>query len=232
MKIISPATSPDLTPNGGLTGGNFLFQGNQKMVKYDSISGQIKNTYQNIPGFSAEKCWKFLISNWWFGARWFGYERDSRNERVGVTYSSVPRFEGPQTTINPKPPNPNPTSFTVYTLYQKWVFLGSQSIRFQKGSFLKGGKVFYSSVPLYKAGKGKKGKQQIEAAQREADGADSGMSGEQVTWTPWLVGFQHDVVDKIGIEYTTGSNWLAFEGITLYGDYITLGIMTLGLRGL
>ena len=71
---------------------------------------------------------------------------------------------------------------------------------------------------LYKAKRSKKGRQEIE--EREADGADYGGVVSR-----FMDSLANTVDYKIGIEYT--SSWLAFSGITLYGDYMTLGIMTL-----
>lgn len=62
-----------------------------------------------------------------------------------------------------------------------------------KGLLLNGGSLLQLGAP-YKAGKGKKGKQQIEAAQREADGADYGgvvsrFMDSLVGWvqTQWMI---------------------------------------------
>ena len=52
---------------------------------------------------------------------------------VGVTYHGT-SIRGPQNHYKPpKPPNLKPLAFSTWKI--TWVFLGSQSIRFQKGSF-------------------------------------------------------------------------------------------------
>ena len=105
------------------------------------------------------------------------------------------------------------------------IFFAFKRAPFKGGSLLQLG-------ALYKAGKGKKGKQQIEAAQREADGADDGRSGEQVYGLPgWLGSNTTWIICKIGIEYTTGSNWL-FRGKSIIWGLYDIGDYDIGFEGM
>lgn len=100
------------------------------------------------------------------------------------------------------------------------IYLLSQGLLLNGGSLLQLG-------ALYKAGKGKKGKQQIEAAQREADGADYGLFGEQVYGLPGWLGSNTTWIIRLGLNILV-TGWL-FRGLHYMGIiYMTsLGIMTL-----
>ena len=88
-----------------------------------------------------------------------------------------------------------------------------------KGLLLNGGSLLQLGAP-YKAGKGKKGKQQIEAAQREADGADYG--GVVSRFMDSLVGWvQTQWIIRLGLNIL-----LVVTGF--FGDYIIWGLYDIG----